>query len=383
MTTGAIARVRLGSYRFPFREPWPSSEGAQTAREGIFVVLEDDEGLLGAGESAPFPGFGMESLGSSLSALRLAARFALGLPAEHFLAAADDLPRLAPVVASPGARAALDLALHDLAARREGVTIARLLGGPGAATSVGANAVLPRLAAGAAAEAARAAVAAGARTVKLKVGGAPIAEDVDRVRAVREAVGPGIALRVDANQAWSESEAVEALRALAPLGLEYAEQPVPAGAIEAMARVRAAGGVAIAADESLADLRAARRLIGARAADVFVVKPMALGGLAASRAVIEIARNAGIGVTVTSLLESAVGRAGALHLAASLGAGEAGGAGRGDHGLATGGALAEDLVADFATRPGPIPLPSGAGLGDAIRDAALARTEPIRVEEPA
>ena len=104
---------------------------------------------------------------------------------------------------------------------------------------------------------------------------------------------------------------------------------------------------------------------------------MALGGLAASRAVIEIARNAGIRVTVTSLLESAVGRAGALHLAASLGADAL----RRDHGLATGGALAEDLVIDFAARPGPIPLPAGPGLGDSIRTAAFARTEPLRVED--
>jgi o-succinylbenzoate synthase len=379
MSPGTIARVRLGTYRFLFRAPWPSSEGPQREREGIFFAIEDDDGLAGVGESAPFPGFGMESLASSLSALRLAARFAIGLPTEHLLAAADDLPRLAPVVASPGARAAIDLALHDLAARRADVTIARLLGGAGAATSVGANAVLPRLAAGPAADAAREAVGAGARTVKLKVGGAPLAEDVDRVRAVREAIGADVALRVDANQAWSESEAVEALRALAPFGLEYAEQPVAAGAIEALARVRAACGVPIAADESLVDLRAARRLIGARAADLFVVKPMALGGLAAARAVIDIARNAGIRVTVTSLLESAVGRAGALHLAASLGADEP----RHDHGLATGGALEEDLVAGFATRPGAIPLPAGAGLGDAIRNAALARTEPLRVEETA
>lgn len=379
MTTGAIARVRLGTYRFPLREPWPSSEGPQTAREGIFFVLEDDEGLAGVGESAPFPGFGMESHGSSLSALRLAARYAIGLPPEHFLAAAADLPRLAPVVASPGARAAIDLALHDLAARRAGVSIARLIGGPDAATSVGANVVLPRLAAGPAAEAAREAVAAGARTVKIKVGGATIAEDVACVRAVREAVGPGVAIRVDANQAWSESEAVEALRALAPLGLEYAEQPVTAGAIDALARIRAACGVAIAADESLLDLRTARRLVGARAADVFIVKPMALGGLAASRAIVEIARDAGIRVTVTSLLESAVGRAGALHLAASLGAGGP----HHDHGVATGGALADDLVPDFTARPGPIQLPSGAGLGEAIRNAAMARTEPLRVEEPA
>ncbi|HEU4725925.1 MAG TPA: hypothetical protein VFU59_11625, partial [Candidatus Eisenbacteria bacterium] len=80
MATGALTGMRIGAYRFPFREPWPSAEGPQTAREGLFVALEDDEGRIGVGESAPFPGFGMESLASSRSALHLAARFVPGLP---------------------------------------------------------------------------------------------------------------------------------------------------------------------------------------------------------------------------------------------------------------------------------------------------------------
>jgi len=373
--TGAIARVRLGSYRFAFREPWPSAEGPQAVREGLILALEDDEGRIGVGESAPFPGFGMESVASSRSALHLAARYALGLPAEYFLGAAEDLPRLAPVIASPGARAALDLALHDLAAQRTGLSIARLLGGEGATTAVEANAVVPRLDPARAAAAARDAVAAGAKAVKLKVGGAPLEEDLLRVRAVREAIGAATALRLDANQAWSEGDAVAALKAFAPYDIEYVEQPVAAGAVDALARVRAASGVPIAADESLLDLRAARRLAAVRAADVFIVKPAALGGLAAARAVMAIARDAGIRVTVTSLVESAVGRAGAIHLAASLGGGV--------HGVATGGALLDDLLPDFATHAGPVALPEGAGIGAVVRDAAAGRTEPIPMETPA
>lgn len=145
MAAGSIARVRLGGYRFAFRAPWPSAEGPRAEREGILLALEDDEGRTGAGESAPFPGFGMETPESSLSALRIAARFAIGLPPEHFLEAAADLPRLAPVAASPGARAAIDLALHDLAAQRACVPLARFLGGGDAADHVHANASIPRV----------------------------------------------------------------------------------------------------------------------------------------------------------------------------------------------------------------------------------------------
>jgi o-succinylbenzoate synthase len=337
------------------------------------LVLEDDDGRIGVGESAPYPGFGMESLGSSLSALRLAARFALGMPAEAFLPAAADLARLAPVVASPGARTAIDFALHDLTAQRAGVSVARLLGGEAARPGAYANAALPRGTLAETETAARAAVDAGARCVKLKVGGAPIAEDVARERAARLAFGADARLRVDANQAWREDEAIEALRAMEPFRLEYAEQPLPAGAIDALARVRAATGVAIAADEAIYDARAARRVAAAGAADVFIVKPMALGGLAAAREVIGVARDAGIRVTVTTLLDAAVGRAGALHLAASLGD-------DGDHGLATGSALAEDILEEVADRPGYVPLPIGEGLGAALRERAAARTEPIAAD---
>ncbi|HEU5311630.1 MAG TPA: enolase C-terminal domain-like protein, partial [Candidatus Eisenbacteria bacterium] len=167
-------------------------------------------------------------------------------------------------------------------------------------------------------------------TIKIKVGGAVPADDVARVRAARQEVGSHVRIRVDANQDWSEAEAVAALRAMESFGIEYCEQPVPAGAIESMARVRAAVSVPIAADESVADATSARRVLEARAADVIVVKPMALGGLHAARAVAAQAQEFGAGVVVTSLLESEVGRAGALHFAASLGRG------RYAHGVAAG-----------------------------------------------
>ena len=375
MPAAPIARVRLGGYRFAFRSPWPSAEGPQTHREGIVLVLEDGDGLAGVGECAPYPGFGMETLASSRSALRLAASFLVGMPPESLLPAASDLSRLAPVAASPGARAAIDLALHDLAAQHAGVTVARLVGGDTARAGAHANAVIAPSPPDMTGAAARAAVGAGARCVKLKVGGRPLAADVAVIRAAREAIGPEIRLRVDANQSWSESEAIEALRALASFDLEYAEQPVRAGAIDALARVRAASGVPIAADEALHDARAARRLAAAGAADVFIVKPMALGGLAAAREVITIAEEAGIRVTVTTILDAAVGRAGALHLAASRGDDR-------DHGLGTGGALAEDLLVGVADRPGRLSLPAGMGLGDAVREAALGRTEPIDAGAP-
>jgi o-succinylbenzoate synthase len=317
----SIHRVSIRSYSTPLNPPWPSAEGPVHRREGSILILEDDDGRVGFGETAPWSGFGLETHASSVAALRLAARRLLGLPADAYLAAAADLPRLAPVAASPCARHAIDLALHDLAAQRAGVSIARLLGGLAAGSDVTVNATIPRQPLRETAEAARQFVAAGFGTLKFKVGGVPLDEDVARLRAVREAVGPSVRLRIDANQAWSEREAIAALAALRELDLEYCEQPVAADAIDSMARVRAASGVRIAADESVRDAATVKRILDAGAADVLIVKPMALGGLHAASSLAATAAKAGVPVVVTSLLESSIGRTGALHLAASLGPG--------------------------------------------------------------
>jgi len=313
-----IERAWIRSYAVPLSKPWPSAEGDVDRRIGSILFLED-EGLIGRGETAPWPGFGVETHSSSLAALRLAARKLVGLPAEGYLDGIAGLDRMAQLASTPCARHAVDLALHDLAAQRAGRSIARLLGGPAALASVPVNAAIPRGAPDAMAREAREVAASGIGTIKLKLGGAPLAEEIDRVRAVREAVGTAVNIRIDANQAWSEREAIEALQALGPYAIEYCEQPVAATAIESMARVRAESPIPIAADESVRDVASARAILDSGAAELLVVKPMVLGGLHAARRVAELARERGAGVVVTSFLESEIGRAGALHVAASLG----------------------------------------------------------------
>jgi o-succinylbenzoate synthase len=328
-----ITRVRLATYAIPLDPVWPSAEGPVSRREGAILVLEEDRergGHVGFGESAPFPGFGLETFASSVASLRLAAKYLVGMPRPRYASAVADLCRLAPVAACPCARHAIDGALHDLMARGSGTPIATMLGGASALREVAVNAAIPRLPAAETARAAREAAERGYATIKIKVGGTAPADDVARVRAARREVGSHVRIRVDANQAWSEAEAIAALRAMESIGIEFCEQPVPAGAIESMARVRAAVPVPIAADESVTDASSARRVLEARAADVIVVKPMALGGLHAARTVAAQAEEFGARVVVTSLLESEVGRAGALHFAASLGRG------RHAHGVAAG-----------------------------------------------
>ncbi len=186
--------------------------------------------------------------------------------------------------------------------------------------------------------------------------------------AVRRALGPEVRLRIDANGAWRAEEAVSIIQALEEYGLEMVEQPVPAAEVEGMARVRAAVGVPIAADEAVTDLEAARRLLECGAADVLVVKAMVVGGPRPARRIAELAAAAGAAVVVTTSIDAGIGTAAALHLAATLP----------PDGPACGLATASLLVADIITRPllaqgGRLELPQGPGLGIVLDEGKLAR----------
>jgi L-alanine-DL-glutamate epimerase-like enolase superfamily enzyme len=213
-------------------------------------------------------------------------------------------------------------------------------------------------------------VAAGFDCIKLKGGREPVAGLVERVGAVRSAVGRDIALRLDVNGAWgSVAEALEALEALANLGLEYVEQPLPAAlGPAALAAVRRAARVPIAADESVTDPAAARELVRAAAADALVIKPARVGGLRQAWRVAEMAAEAGVPVTISTLFETGIGLAAAVHVAAAL-PGEPRA-----HGLATGGLLASDLLDEpLAASGGWLAVPPGPGLGVRFEPAAGGR----------
>jgi len=137
--------------------------------------------------------------------------------------------------------------------------------------------------------------------------------DVDTVAEVRDVVGPKVAVRVDANGAWTVDEALDMIERLRPYDLELVEQPV--ATIEDLARVRRAVDVPIAADECVRSTADAVRLGALDAADVVVVKQQPLGGV---RAALEIVDAAGVPAIVTSMMETSVGTAAGLALAAAL-----------------------------------------------------------------
>ena len=180
-----------------------------------------------------------------------------------------------------------------------------------------------------------AALAAGLVDVKVKVGVDVGSVDVDRVAAVRNAIGPRARLRVDANGAWDVDNAVSMINRLAPFDVELVEQPV--ASLGDLATVRRRVAVPLAADECVRGVDDARRLAALGAADALVVKVQPLGGIAAT---LEVAAAAGVPVIVSSMYETSVGLAAGLALAAAL-----------DQlpfasGLGTAGLFAGDVVVD-------------------------------------
>jgi O-succinylbenzoate synthase len=149
--------------------------------------------------------------------------------------------------------------------------------------------------------------------VKVAEAGQQLADDLARVEAVRDALGPSGRLRVDANAAWSLDDATTALTALAKFDLEYAEQPV--ASLEDMAALRRRVDVRLAADESVRRAEDPLRVAGLEAADVVVLKVQPIGGV---RRCLEVAEACGLPVVVSSAVETSVGIAAGVALAAAL-----------------------------------------------------------------
>lgn len=284
---------------------------AVQSRQRVILTLQTASGLTGWGEAAPLPNFTGETVASiQLQLDRSFLPLVIGRSPFALTAVLSDLDRL------PGnstAKAAIDMALHDLQGQLLGRPVVDLLGGRvrdrvPVADVIGIEPVPVAVAR------AEAIVTRGHGTIKLKIGRDPAA-DLERVGAVRAAVGPGIQLRVDANAGYTVPVSVRLLNRLAAFAPEYVEQPVAGWDRAGLAEVRRATGLPIMADESLHTVRDAVELIERGAADLFAIKLIKTGGLAQARVIAALAAAHRIDVVVVSPYETQIGAAAGLALA--------------------------------------------------------------------
>jgi muconate cycloisomerase len=356
-----IERLELVPYSLRFREPYVSARGRLERRELILVRVRSSGGPEGLGEAAPLALRGGPDLARVASELREICAPSL----EGTKLTPSTLAGLIAVCAGRGASrqalAAIDTALHDLAAKAEGEPVWRLLGAA-QAVPIPCNATLPAADPSLVAERAADWAAEGYTSFKLKLGAR---DDVAQVAAVREAVGSEAHIRVDANGVWSAAEAVEMLSRLERFGIELAEQP--AADLYALAEVRRRSRIPIAADESVVSEDDADRAIQFAACEVATVKVAKVGGIAAGLAVARA-----IPCYLSSALDGPVGIAAAAHLAQLIP--RPGLAGRLADGLATS-RLFEGTIASIGPelRDATLHLPEEPGLGVEIDEVALRR----------
>jgi muconate cycloisomerase len=292
-----------------------TAHGEHHTSDYVVVRVFTDAGLVGLGEATVSALWSGETSKSCVAALDdLIAPNLVGTDPTQITAARRVMDYL--IKLNPFTKAAVEMALWDISGKALGVPVYQLLGGKlhdliPTKMMIGAFDI-PR-----ARRLAEQFLAWGVRCLKVKVG-LDLPGDLARVQAVREIAGPEIRMTVDANCGWSVAAARVALNQMRPFDLLLAEQPIAPGDAEAMAALRAPGGIPIMADESVFTLPDAWNVLRAHAADIISIYPGKNGGLAGAIEIAHVAQSAAIPCHVGSNLELGIGSAAMLHLACAV-----------------------------------------------------------------
>jgi L-alanine-DL-glutamate epimerase-like enolase superfamily enzyme len=287
--------------------------GSHTISPFLLVKIHTDEGIVGLGEVSCTPIWSGEDQVTSAHFIRdILAPLLVGqdpTAVEHLMYRVNQA-----IAHNPFTKAAIEMALWDILGKAAGLPLYRLLGGA-VRECVPTKFSVSGLAPDKAAEIAAWAMGQGFCAMKVKVGLDP-AEDVARVRAVREAIGPAVRLGVDANGGWSPRVAIQTIEQLYDYDLYFVEQPTADLDVTWLADVRNHIRLPVVADESVYTLQDAMAIVRANAADVFSVY-VGKGGLGLARKIAAVAEAAGLVCTVGSNLELGIGNAAMIHLALS------------------------------------------------------------------
>jgi L-Ala-D/L-Glu epimerase len=285
-----ISQIEIFKLNIPLKEPFIISLETITHAENILVKIWTDTGIYGLGECSPYKTIAGESQESAFEIAKLLAKTIQNtnpLAIENRLFEMDKV-----LLGNRCIKSAFDMALYDISAKVAQLPLYALLGGENnrsiytdMTVSIGTPKTM--------ADNALRFQAAGFEAIKLKVGRGASA-DIERVKAVRKAVGKTMPLRIDANQGWTEMEAMMALQGMADLNIEHCEQPIHYRNIKGLANIRRKSPIPIMADESLCDPIDAMQLVSAEACDYFNIKLAKSGGIFNTLRIIAIADAANI-----------------------------------------------------------------------------------------
>jgi muconate cycloisomerase len=361
-----ISRVEVRCIQLPLKEPTIMKSVRLDEINSVLVTVTLEDGVVGYGEVSMGPTLYADTMETTV--ILVEKYFGPALVGQRI----DGLDRLDAVMdrAKPlgnvCARGALDLALHDALGKSLGVPVASLLGGAHADgwDMVGWIGLMPPAAA---AERARTFVAEGFTWFKLKVSG-DLVEDLARVAAVREVIGVGTRLRLDAGEAYSPQDALRLAQRVVEYDIELIEDPVPEDAWFAFADVRRRSPVPVCADGVIRSPRAAAQILASGCADMIKVKLQRAGGLVAARKIMTLAETFAVPVIVGRSTTGDIESTAELHLACSSRAAWGGG-----EFVGPSKATAHIVTEPLQLTGGRYALPVGPGFGITVDEDAVRR----------
>ena len=308
-----IEQIEVYLVTLGYKEPFRIAPGASTESHNVIVKVVTDYGVVGWGESSPSERVTGETAETVIKTLDKIAPKLIGMCPLRIEQDVDVMDSV--VEGNPAAKAAIDIALHDILGKTGHKPLFMLMGGY--RTEVLTDITLSIKSPKKMAEDAVKAVKKGFKALKVKVGVDP-AEDVERIKMIRTAIGGKMQIRVDANQGWTPRQALEALNKMKKFNIQFAEQPVPAEDLKGLVEVRKNSPIPIMADESVHSPEDALRLIQAEAVDFINIKLMKSGGILKGRKIAAVAEAAGIPCMIGCMGESEIGIAAGAHLAAAV-----------------------------------------------------------------
>ena len=306
----SITSIEIYKSPIALKDPFKISLGILTHAENVIIKINTSNGLTGYGECSPFMTINGESMDTCFVVAQYLANILKGkdaLDIESCVVAMDNM-----IYANSSIKSAFDIALYDIAAQNAGLPLYAFLGGSKSKEIITDYTVSIDEPKKMAADAVKI-KANGFQVIKVKLGQQQ--KDVERIRLIREAVGMGIPIRIDANQGWDVAGTIRILNELAVYNIQHCEEPIPRWNYMELAAIRKQSPIKIMADESCCDHHDAKRLIDLNACDYFNVKLGKSGGIFKALKIIKLAEAEGIKIQLGGFLESRLAFTAAAHLA--------------------------------------------------------------------
>jgi L-Ala-D/L-Glu epimerase len=304
-----ILTTDIYRYSIPMH-PFTIATGTMHYAQNIFIRVHTGDGIYGVGECSAFPMIAGETQSTCFEMAKDFAALWKGKDESDIDGRLDELNAFTAF--NRTIKSAFDMALFDLAAKRAGLPLYQYLGG--SLNPLQTDLTIGISSAESMATTAREFVAQGVEILKVKLG-KDAATDIERIRLIREAVGPTPRIRIDANQGWTYEEARLVLQSIAAYQVEFCEQPMRYWNDSLLPELRLHSPIKIMADESVFDHHDAKRLINAGACDYINIKFAKSGGIREALLINKVCEAAGIRCMMGGMLESRVALTAFAHFA--------------------------------------------------------------------